>query len=243
MNTATPNPYLGVGLYSVPEAAHILRVRSVNLRRWASGYTWNHQGEPRTSNALFARDEPELAAKGILTFADLVELKLIAKFRSVGFSLQVIRNLAEHTARRFEVSHPFATCRFHTDGYRIFGEWATAAKISPSVARFLEEMPSGQGVFDDIASQFYRSLDYEGDLSVHYWPLGKQREVVLDPRRSFGQPILAESGVPTWTLYEIVRRGTSTVEEVALRYEIDARAVCAAVEYESSLRLPATPPA
>jgi hypothetical protein len=41
------------------------------------------------------------------------------------------------------------------------------------------------------------------DLDVEitrWWPLGKQRSVVLDPQRSFGAPIASGSGIPTATL-------------------------------------------
>jgi hypothetical protein len=50
--------YLGVGLYTMPEAARLLRVPVGKLRRWAQGYCL---AASQYSAPMFRRDYPELA--------------------------------------------------------------------------------------------------------------------------------------------------------------------------------------
>ena len=42
LQTAAANvaPALGIGFYTVPEAARLLKIRPLNIRRWLGGYTY-----------------------------------------------------------------------------------------------------------------------------------------------------------------------------------------------------------
>ena len=60
------------------------------------------------------------------------------------------------------------------------------------------------------------------------------QQVVVDPRKNFGQPTISETGIPTRVLAETVRANGS-VEGVARWYEISAQSVQEAMDYEQSL--------
>jgi uncharacterized protein (DUF433 family) len=222
--------YLGIGLYTIPETARLLRVPVGKLRRWAQGYRF---ADGRFSKPMFGRDYPELADQGILTFQDLIELCLVSQFRQAGVSMQTIRTTARWAAEQFETNHPFAVRRFHTDGKRLFAEMELSAEKGVP-QRVYQELPTCQYVLDDIAESFFLKLDYEADQVRHYWPLGKQCTVVLDPARSFGEPIDVTSGVPTRLLYEM-HRARKSVAEVANWFQVEPEAVRAAIEYEQWL--------
>ena len=64
--------------------------------------------------------------------------------------------------------------------------------------------------------------------------MGRERGVVLDPRRSYGKPIDVDSGVPTDVLFQMVDAGESP-ESVAQWYRVEVRAVEAAVDFERRL--------
>ena len=89
------NPYLGVGLYTMADAARLIEVPRQKLRRWREGYTFGKVG---IRKPLLGEDHPELARHQILTLADLVELKLISLFRNAGVSMREIRKVAERAA-------------------------------------------------------------------------------------------------------------------------------------------------
>jgi uncharacterized protein (DUF433 family)/DNA-binding transcriptional MerR regulator len=228
------NPYLGVGLYSTADAARLIGVRGQKLRRWRQGYTFGQKG---VSRPLFGDDYPELARRRILTLADLVELKLISLFRDAGVSMRKIRRVAEWAAEKYSTNHPFAMKQFKTDGKRIFVEMEEREereRAGRKPRRHHQEAPEGQVVFDAIAVPFFKRLDYAGEEVQRYWPLGKDKRVVLDATRSFGKPIDHEFGVPTLVLYSAFRAGES-IESVADWYDVSVEAVEAAIEYEQSL--------
>lgn len=224
--------YLGVGLYSVPEAARIVGVNPRRLRRWISEYPYIARGVEYFHTPVIIREFESGDAP--LTFLELVEVLFIKLFLSHGVSMRTIRSAAEAAAKLFETSHPFAVKRFDTDGRVIF---ATLQQEGYLDFRFLEELGKGQIVFDSLVRPFFRKLDYRGYAeALRYWPLYPEGRVVLDPERAFGKPIDFETGVPTRALYDAVRAGEGQdVKTVAEWFSVPISVVEAAVKYETSL--------
>lgn len=231
MHNNPDKSYLGIGMYPISEAAKILRLPVGKLHRWTKGYYFSARDTRRVeSRALLQQhDYPELAAQGIVTFLEMIELYLISIFRERGVSMQTIRKVAKRIAERFRTNHPFALMGLRTDGKHIIGEMEDAE--SGASRRFLEELHNCQIVFD-IAEQFlYPNADAHDDLIHRYWPIGKEKGVVCDPQRNFGQPILDRYRVPTYPLYNMFRSGESP-ETIAWWYEIDVGSVQSAIEFE-----------
>jgi uncharacterized protein (DUF433 family) len=92
-----------------------------------------------------------------------------------------------------------------------------------------------QRVFDRIIRPFLKDIEFDRDrVPRRWWPRGKTHLVALDPRRSFGEPIIFRDGVPTSVLARSVE-ANSSLDEVARWFEIPAPSVREAVEYEQSL--------
>jgi uncharacterized protein (DUF433 family) len=223
--------YRGVGLYTVPEAAHLLRVQTRKLRRWTSGYTF---ADGRSSKPVFSRDYPRLRSPQTLSFQDLLELLLVSRFRGVGWSLQRIRQEGHAAEKRFKVTHPFASKRVLTDGKYWYTELPPLLGEDRSPYRIIQPEPSRRLVFSDIIARFLVDLDYEGEEVSSFYPEGRVYPVVIDRSRAFGKPIETESGVPTRVLYDSHMAGDS-IEEVARWYHVSPETVRAAVAYEKKL--------
>lgn len=224
--------YLGVGLYTLPDAARILRVSPSKLRWWVREYTYHARGRAYFHKPVirrrFENDHPPL------TFLELIELLFIKLFRTEGVSMPTIRHAASAATQLFDTNYPFAVKRFDTDGKRIFATLTESA----GQKRILEELGRGQLVFEEFVRPFFRKLDYLGNAEVlRYWPLGRSRRVVLDPAREFGAPIDARTGVPTAALFNAVAtEGTNRVDKVASWFEVPLQAVRDALDYERSIR-------
>jgi uncharacterized protein (DUF433 family) len=134
----------------------------------------------------------------------------------------------------YRTSHPFAIKRFHTDGKRIFAEAGHALAGTPLPRPTYKELSRYERALETVATPFFRKFDYEHEEVRRYWPLGKEKSVVLDPARSFGEPIDTASGVPTAVLYQLYTAGES-ISRIAQWYQVGAEAVGAAIEYEQSL--------
>ena len=208
---------LGVGLYSVPNAARLIRVSSQQVRRWI---------DPQ--DGLIRRALPP--DEQTITFLELMELHFVKMFREAGVSLQTVRRAAKTAARRFECAYPFTVHRFDTDGRTIFATLIEAERNR----KLVEDLQHGQYVFETIVRPFFKKLEYHHDDPVRFWPMGHTHRIVLDPRRQFGKPIDDASGVPTRALFRAVIAGDD-LSTVATWFNVPAAAVAAAIKFEESL--------
>jgi uncharacterized protein (DUF433 family) len=223
---------LGVGLYTVPEAARLSRVRAERIRRWMLGYSYrDDKGGERPSPPVWAREIAD--ADGlVVTFRDLLEIRFVDAFRRHNISWKVIRRSAEKAAEIYQTSHPFSTKRFRTDGRHIFADVAQASGDDSLLDLF-----NSQFAFKQIVEPFLmRGFEFSADAKrvVRWWPSGFRKRVVLDPMRSFGKPIISDRGIPTVTLAASYKAEES-FERVARWFETDVASVVAAVQYEESL--------
>lgn len=212
--------HLGVGLYSLADAARLTGANAETIRRWTD-----------ESNGIVPR---QFASERVLTFEELMEIHFIHLFRSEGVSFQTIRKASEAAAAKFHTRYPFTFKRFDTDGNTVF---ATLIKQRPQDV-MVEDLQHGQYVFQSIMRPFFRKLEFPAD-SEHvsrFWPRTKKGRVVLDPKRKFGKPIDAETGVSTSAIYEAVTAGGGQKPEVVAQWlSIPLAAVKAAVDFEHSL--------
>lgn len=228
MTTASTN-YLDVGIYTVPEAARLTGVSESRIRRWLKGYHSHRRN--KNYSALWRPQLPQIGKRSALSFLDLIEIKFVGAFLDRGLSWPVIHKVREKAARMAPgVSHPFCTRQFFTDGEAMFME------VQHGVGQFgLLDMTTNQQVFGEITRPFVSHLEYKnGTLLERWWPLGTGTQIVVDPRKNFGQPTLAREGMATRVIAEAVR-ATGSPEEVARWYEIGLQSVRDAVTYEQSL--------
>lgn len=211
--------HIGVGLYSLAEAARIVGAHPTRVWRWV--------GKDGLVPRYFAPKEKTL------TFAELMEVVFIKMFRDEGVTLPTIRRASQAAAKKFHTDYPFAVKRFDTDGRSIF---ATLIEESDDKV-ILEDLERGQLCFDTVLKPFFHKLDFNGEMEVsRYWPKERAGRVVLDPARKFGRPIDFESGVSTRAIYEAFTAGTGQdVHVVADLFGIPVAAVHAAVDFERSL--------
>lgn len=208
---------LGVGLYSLVEAARLLSTPRRTLARWVEGYVQQLRNGTKHYRPVVDCDD-----EASLTFGDLIELMYVRGFRNAGVPLPEIRDASAKYRNVWDTAYPLATKRFATDGRNLLiqegTDWAHAL--------------SGQrkAFFEEIGKQ----LVHIGDLTSEWRPLGRDRAVVLHPDRSFGKPIEDRSGAHTFLLYQAVQGGAA-VEEVAWWYDTLPAAVTDAVNYERQL--------
>jgi uncharacterized protein (DUF433 family)/DNA-binding transcriptional MerR regulator len=208
---------LGIGLYSISQAARLLKTHPQRVRRWI-------EPEEGLIPRIF---EPE---ERTISFLELMELHFVKMFREAGVSLQTIRKAAKTAARMFGTRYPFAVHRFDTDGRTIFATLLDAEQRTS----LMEDLRHGQYVFDTIVRPFFKKIEYGTDNAVRFWPRDPDGRVVLDPKRCFGKPIDAPTGVPTTSLFHAIKAGEDVVT-VASWFRVPEAAVTAAVAFEESL--------
>ena len=232
MKTTCPRPDdipLGIGFYTVPEAARLTKTPALNIRRWLGGYSHLNRGEKVNIPPLWVPQIPKLDDHIELGFRDLIELRFVQAFIDAGLALKTIRNCLNYARECARDDRPFSTRRFKTDGRTIFLDG-----LKQSGETELLDLKQRQYVFKHVIERSFKDLDISDDAVARWRPFNGKDTIVIDPARAFGQPVAAEFGIPTVVLAEAVKIEGS-VERVAKLYDVTAHIVRDAVKFEESL--------
>jgi uncharacterized protein (DUF433 family) len=222
--------YFNTGIYTIRDASHLTGVSVGRIRRWLRGYRYRSGKKTYASAPLWEGQWEPIDHCLALGFLDLIEIRFVDAFLKQGVSWATLRHARERAKELFKVSHPFCTNQFVSDGRDIFVELHEKTGEAG-----LLDIVRRQHVFASIVKPFLKDLEFRnGSGVVRWWPLGVNRQVVLDPTRNFGRPILARRGVPTEVLARAVVASGST-EEVSRWFEVPAREIEEAVEFERQL--------
>ena len=222
---------LDIGLYTVAEASFLTGISQGRLRRWLRGYTYRAGGAHATSAPVWRRQVPEIDGTLGLGFLDLMEARFVDAFRAASVPWRVIRLCAEHARDITGSDHPFCSRRFRTDGRTIFAEVVDQAGENQ-----LLDLAKNQLAFARvIGPSLYAGIEFSArEMPVRWWPMGQRETVVIDPTRSFGQPIINDGGVPTTVLADAVE-AEGSVAKVASLFRLPQHSVRAALRFEKRL--------
>jgi uncharacterized protein (DUF433 family) len=194
MSPAQPSPEdvrFGREYYSRADVGRLLDVPVSTVGHWIRGYRY-----PAGDRVRFA--DPLIVPPGggrWLSFANLIEAHTLAAFRASGVTMQKIRPALSHLARELGVDHPLASRHLLTDGAELFFRYIRTENQNELVV-LLNVSRGGQVVFDEVVERYLRRVDWAADdYAERLWPAGRDEGVVIDPRRGFGQPIIARRGV------------------------------------------------
>lgn len=83
-----------------------------------------------------------------------------------------------------------------------------------------------------IIENFGNKISFnEDNLAERYYPLGKDRAIVIDPNYRFGQPILKDSFLPIEPLYETYKAENEDAELISRTYNVSKSDIQDIVEY------------
>jgi uncharacterized protein (DUF433 family) len=224
---AVANNLVGIGLYTPAEAGRLIDVRVPRLTRWLSGHSVRGQWyEP------LWRPEVDLGDDKIyLSFRDLLEARVASRFIAEGLSPQKVR-LAIDRAKVMIGDRPLSTSWLKTDGRSVFLKVIRETGGEPDLMNLF----SKQYAFNAVVDQSLRDVEFEGPLPNIWWPLGKRSGVLIDPQRSFGQPIERDTSIPVTALSNAVT-AEGSVDAAARAWRIPVAAVKRAVRFQQQMDL------
>jgi uncharacterized protein (DUF433 family) len=218
---------LARGLYSLPGAARLLATSPAQLRRWAFGY----ERGGRRYEAVIHADLEEVAGQRALTFLDLVELMFIKGLRDSGHSFPRIHEAHGVLSRLLETEHPFALRRAFSDPAGIY----TLLEREDHGDLLVELKGAGQIAMWPTLQRYLKQLEFDvDDLAERWYPAGPASPVVVDPRVSFGAPVVTGTRIETAAIAELYQ-GEDSIEEIAWLFDLAPAQVKAAIEFERSL--------
>lgn len=225
MNSLAHHSLVGVGLYTPAEAARLIGVRSGKIVRWLRGHTVGETHYDRLWTPQIDLNDDEV----YLGFRDLMEVRVADAFIRRNLSAQKVRRAIELARELIGEERPLSTKRFRTDGRTVFLQ-----VLDEDGSDKLIDLFKSQFAFREIIEPSLKNIEFEDGIPVRWWPLGKAGRIVLDPERSFGAPIEAETGVPASVLVNAVT-AEGSVESAARVWDVSPSVVRHALNFQRQL--------
>lgn len=210
---------LGAGVYSPREAGRFAGVSGREIRRWTKG--------TKLFDPLWRTRFSAIEGSSEISFIDMLESRVVAALRRAGVSMQAIRFAIAHAQEVFGIEKPLSSEHFRTDGREILID---AIERDGELVS-LSKMRAGQKVFGVIVKQSLVDIEFEEARPVRWRP---SAEVVVDPERAFGDPMLDAFGISTSIIREEAEQ-LGSPQKVASLYEIPVNQVRSAIAFENFL--------
>lgn len=147
------------------------------------------------------------------------------KFSEAGIPTRKILTAHSELSHLFRTAFPFAV-KDVIEGIRL-----EKNKVFLNIGENLISLDGTKQFNLECIQLFFRKLDYDSEnLAAKFWPLGKDKAILVDPKRKFGHPILNDTNIYPETIYHLYKGGES-VEYIKYLYEIPENYILDAIEY------------
>ena len=212
--------------YSVTDAARYLHIPTATLHSWLKGRDYATQNGQQAFEPLIQRPDPALPQ---LSFTNLVEAHVLRLIRETHqIKLDKVRKALDYISQQFETNHPLARRKFQTDGIDLFVD---------QMDELVNVSRSGQLAMRETLKHLLTRIEWdEHDIAVRLFPFiqsGDEAKILyIDPRISFGKPVIAGTGVPTAAISDLYEAGDE-IDEIASEFGCTSDQVKAAIQFES----------
>lgn len=214
--------------YTIAEASGYLGMPSATLRSWVIGRMY-----PVSAGKRFFRPIVGIADKERkrLSFMNLVEAHVLnAIRRNHHIALPKVRTALDALKRQFGSPRPLIDRQFATDGVDLFIE---------HYGRLMNITQPGQYAMREVLSQHLKLIrrDPQGiPKRLFLFPARAERRdreppIIIDPRISFGRPVLVGTGISTTVLAQRFDAG-DTMDELAQDYGRPRAQIEEAIRFE-----------
>jgi uncharacterized protein (DUF433 family) len=185
-------------VYSAMEAARYLRLPPSTVRAWSFGQRYRWKGEMRPFEPVIAAADRRGRR---LSFINLVELFVLSAIRrKYDLALPQVRRAVNYLKRKFPSPHPLADHDFQTNRVDLFVEkFGEILNISREGQIEIKELLRSHL---ECVERDTRGIPSKLYLLPHRQVESKRGTVVIDPRLSFGRPVLDGTGIRTDILIE-----------------------------------------
>lgn len=220
--------------YSFSEASHCLQIPLVTLRSWIRGRKYPTSAGRKKFDPIIQLPDANLP---LLSFTNLVEAHVLDAIRyHHKVPLNNVRQAVKYLRGRSGSQRPLAEYWFQLKGVDLLIEEG---------GLLLNATRQGQIEMRDIIQAYLARVDRDPKgaalrlypyLHRHPKELGNEPKLVLiDPRISFGKPILVGVGVPTAIVADRHEAGESVIA-LAKDYGCEASEIEKAIQYERGLQ-------
>lgn len=176
---------VGQAIFTLREAAAYLGLPPSTLHSWA---------RPGGNATPVITCFPAQGRQATVPFIGFAEAYVLSAFRRAGVPMQRIRPAVEVLASGIGVEHALASSRLYTDGAEVLYDYA--ASEDDEELRGLTVVRTNQRQFAEVVRDYLKRITYgdDGWASRVRLPVYQRAEVIVDPRRAFGMPLVVHGG-------------------------------------------------
>ena len=189
-------------IFTLGEAAGYLGIPKSTLQRWARG------GDEEPLITTFDVRGHEAT----VPFIGFAEAYVLSAFRKAGVPMQRIRPAIEALTSTIGVDHALASQKLYTDGAEVLFDYATKEQEDELLE--LTVVRTGQRQFTSVMKDYLKRIKYGSDGWAEQvrLPIYEHVEVVVDPDRAFGLPIVVQGGARVEDLVDRFQAGDSIAD-------------------------------
>jgi uncharacterized protein (DUF433 family) len=165
-----------------------------------------------------------------ISFLELIEIVVVAQFRRGRRPIELDRLRRAHAfaRERFGLPYPFASLSLREFGGHVLHDFDIADPHGPALALDL----GGQWAIPGFVTRVLDSVDFSPSdrMAERWFPAGRDKPIVLDPRRGAGRLTVVGTGVTIDTIYQRFLAGES-IELLADDYDLEDAAIQEAIRY------------
>lgn len=213
--------------YSYMEAARLSRVPNATLRSWVRGRHYPRRGGTAQFKPLIELPDKNIPA---LSYNNIIEAHVLSVIRHYHhLELKKVRAAIDYMKETWRVAHPLTYQGFKTDGIDLFIE---------RLGKIINASSGGQVVFRETIEARLSRIEYGTDgKSIKLFPfvrnmdsLEQPRFISVDPRVSFGKPVIAGTGIPVANIVDRLEAGDS-IADLERDFRIGSAPIEEAIRY------------
>lgn len=210
---------LNEGIYSVIDAANIIKQSADKVRRWFKKLSEvDYEGLDGTAKTDIDKRR--------ISFHGLIELVVIGTLLENGFTIKnIVKARTDLKSKSGKDYYPFATNNVKDD-----------LKVSGNTILF--QFPHGTVTLDgtgqynlDIIKQFFKDIIFENDIAMRIMPQTGKGEIIVDPKFAGGKPSFVKHNDLEVEMIMGFYDGEDSIGELMENYSLSREEIEAALNY------------
>jgi uncharacterized protein (DUF433 family) len=214
MATSRRRDEVGIGVDDPRVARAVFTLREAAAYLWLPKSTLHSWARPAGGATPVITCFPAHGREATLPFIGFAEAYVLAAFRRAGVPMQRIRPAVEVLSSGIGVEHALASKRLYTDGAEVLYDYA--ASQHDEELRGLTVVRTGQRQFAEVVRDYLKRITYgdDGWASQVRLPAYRRAQVIVNPRRAFGLPLVVHGGARVEDLVDRFQAG-DTLADIA----------------------------
>jgi uncharacterized protein (DUF433 family) len=213
-------PKFGQGFYTATDASNILDIPYNKVGYWFRKYV-KGEFEAHTNYRYYYESEDVTA----VNFYTLIEIYVFDFFRQNKISTSKIIIAHQELAHMLHTPYPFS----HFDFLVLCGKEI----LYTLNANIFELTPGFQLTIGEYIKPYAKKIEFLNNLANKYYPLGRDRSVVVNPNNQFGSPIIDGTNIKVSTITNLYNGGEQ-ISFIAKMFSLTEKQIIDALNFSKA---------